>query len=101
MVARNERMPPEDSQIPPVDLDGIEDGRPWMQFVWPVGSWDRCGTRARQFRMNADPITPGTVSVEVTLDDGEVVAAMIRTADLMRFVAHAVAATGDTYDPSR
>jgi len=32
----------------------------------------------------------------VTLDDGEVIAAMIRTSDLMRFVAHAVAATGDT-----
>ena len=95
MIARNERMPPDDSQIPPIDLDGIDDGRPWFQFVWPVGSWDRCGTRARQLRMNADPITPGTVSIEVTLDDGEVIAAMIRTADLMRFVAHAVALTGD------
>jgi hypothetical protein len=51
--------------------------------------------------MNVDPIMPGTVCIEVTLDDGEVVAAMIRTSDLMRFVALAVAATGDTYDPSR
>ena len=101
MIARSGQMPPDDSQTPPIDLDGIEDGRPWFQFVWPVGSWDRCGTRARQLRMNADPITPGTVSIEVTLDDGEVVAAMIRTSDLMRFVAHAVAATGDTYDPHR
>ena len=29
------------------------------------------------------------------IDGGETVAAMIRTADLMRFVAHAVALTGD------
>jgi hypothetical protein len=45
--------------------------------------------------MNADPENPGTVAIEIDLDDGETVAAMIRTADLMRFVAHAVALTGD------
>ncbi len=98
MIARRGQMPPDQS---PIDLDGIEDGKPWMQMVWPVASWDRCGTRANHLRMNVDPIMPGTVCIEVTLDDGEVVAAMIRTSDLMRFVAHAVAATGDTYDPSR
>ena len=93
MIARREQMP---SDPPPIDLDGIEDGKPWMQFIWPAFSWDRCGTRARKLRMNADPDQPGTVAIEIDLDDGETVAAMIRTADLMRFVALAVAATGDT-----
>lgn len=93
MIARRGQMPPDPS---PIDLDGIEDGKPWMQMVWPVASWDRCGTRARKLRMNADPDQPGTVAIEIDLDDGETVAAMIRTADLMRFVALAVAATGDT-----
>ena len=92
MIARREHMP---SQTPPIDLDGIEDGHPWMQFVWPAFSWDRCGTRARKLRMNADPEHPGTVAIEIDLDTGETVAAMIRTADLLRFVAHAVALTGD------
>ena len=93
MIARKGQMPPDPS---PIDLDGIEDGKPWMQFVWPAFSWDRCGTRARKLRMNADPDQPGTVAIEIDLDDGETVAAMIRTADLMRFVALAVAATGDS-----
>ena len=92
MIARRGQMP-EPSQ--PIDLDGIEDGKPWMQFVWPAFSWDRCGTKARKLRMNVDPAHPGTVGIEIDLDDGETVAAMIRTADLMRFVAHAVALTGD------
>ena len=92
MIARREHMP---SQTPPIDLDGIEDGHPWMQFVWPAFSWDRCGTRARKLRMNADPEHPGTVAIEIDLDTGETVAAMIRTADLLRFVAHASALTGD------
>lgn len=93
MIARRGQMQPDPS---PIDLDGIEDGKPWMQFVWPAFSWDRCGTRARKLRMNADPDQPGTVAIEIDLDDGETVAAMIRTADLMRFVALAVAATGDS-----
>lgn len=92
MIARNGQMP---SDPPPIDLDGIDDGVPWLQFVWPVASWDRCGTRARNLRMNADPQNPGTVAIEIELDDGETIAAMIRSADLLRFVAHAVALTGD------
>ena len=92
MIARREQV---QNDPPPIDLDGIEDGVPWMQFVWPVASWDRCGTRSRNLRINADPQNPGTVAIEIDLDDGETVAAMIRTADLMRFVAHAVALTGD------
>ncbi len=96
MIARFGQQMPDDANPPPIDLDGISDGKPWMQMVWPVASWDRCGTRARKLRMNADPDQPGTVAIEIDLDDGETVAAMIRTADLMRFVALAVAATGDT-----
>ena len=96
MIARFGQQMPDDANPPPIDLDGIEDGKPWMQMVWPVASWDRCGTRARKLRMNADPDQPGTVAIEINLDDGETVAAMIRTADLMRFVALAVAATGDS-----
>ena len=92
MIARREQVP---NDPPPIDLDGIEDGKPWMQFVWPVYSWDRCGTRAKKLRMNVDPEHPGTVVIEIDLDDGETVAAMIRSCDLMRFVAHAVALTGD------
>ena len=92
MIARRGQM---DGPSQPIDLDGIDGGAPWMQFVWPVYSWDRCGTRAKRLRMNVDPEHPGTVGIEIDLDDGETVAAMIRTADLMRFVAHAVALTGD------
>lgn len=97
MIARREHMQPDK----PFDLEGIEDGKPWMQWVWPVYSWDRCGTRAKKLRMNADPEHPGTVCIEIDLDDGETIAAMIRTADLMRFVAHASALSGDTHDPHR
>jgi len=93
VIARRGQM---DGPSQPIDLDGIEDGVPWMQFVWPAFSWDRCGTRAKKLRMNADPENPGTVAIEIDLDDGETIAAMIRTADLMRFVALAVAATGDS-----
>ena len=96
MIARREQMDPT-----PLNLEGIEDAKPWMQMVWPMFSWDRCGTRARKLCMNADPEHPGTVCIEIELDSGEMVAAMIRTADLMRFVALAVAATGDNHDPSR
>ena len=92
MIARREQV---QNDPPPIDLDGIEDGKPWMQFVWPVYSWDRCGTRAKKLRMNVDPAHPGTAVIEIELDTGETVAAMIRTADLLRFVAHAVALTGD------
>ena len=95
MIARSGQRMPSDGPIGPEELDGIEDGVPWMQFVWPVASWDRCRTRARKLRMNADPEHPGTVCIEIDLDDGETVAAMIRTADLMRFVAHAAALSGD------
>ena len=99
MIARQGMMQPDDQT--PFDLDGIEDAHPWMQVVWPKFSWDRCGTRALHLRMNVDPTVPGTACIEIELQDGEVVAAMIRTADLRRFVALAVAATGDTYDSSR
>ena len=92
MIARREQV---QNDPPPIDLDGIEDGKPWMQFVWPAFSWDRCGTKARKLSMNVDPKSPGTAVIEIELDDGEVIAAMIRSADLMRFVAHAVALTGD------
>ena len=95
MIARPDRMPPDESPNPPFDLEGISDGKPWMQWAWPICSWDRCGSRANHLRMNADPEMPGTVCIEVELDDGEVVSAMIRTSDLMRFVAHAAAFTGD------
>lgn len=92
---------PHDENHPPIDLEGISDGKPWMQFVWPAFSWDRCNTRAKRLAINADPTVPGSVLIEIELDDGEEIAAMIRTADLMRFVALAVAFTGDTYDPDR
>jgi hypothetical protein len=84
-----------DGPSQPIDLDGIDGGAPWMQFVWPVYSWDRCGTRAKKLRMNVDPEHPGTVGIEIDLDDGETVAAIIRTSDLMRVVTHALAFTGD------
>ena len=92
MIARRSQM---DGPSQPIDLDGIDGAQPWMQFVWPAFSWDRCGTRARKLRMNADPEHPGTVCIEIDLDDGETVCAMIRSADLMRFVAHAIALSGD------
>jgi hypothetical protein len=72
--------------------------------TWPAGSVIYPASTAlleNSLKLNRFTRDTEYGSCQMNLKDGETVAAMIRTADLMRFVALAVAATGDTYDPAR